>query len=353
MKNNDGLNGGYLSHNILFKFYRIIDFIGYKIFRRRQFKKTGNRLLFINLGLIGDLILFRYVIDDFLKLDYQVDILIQNEYKFLFEDLYNVNIITVKNYKDKKILLGFIKILSALINSKKKYDISCHFRGYLGTGIFSTFLSRVANNSIGYGTSGFGFLLNKRVEWLANTHETNHILSILQVLEPSYNSINVDVFDVMGNNNLFNKFGLIKQQYIIIHPTSQNVQKNIPQAMLNCTLKYLLENSSLKVVFVGVINEISYVRECLDNIDLSRVIITNGEIGLFDVRFLVANAVLLIGIDSSIAHLSSALKLPKIILWHRLNSFTQWKPLGDNFIIINEWSNDLALVNAVRQLNKF
>ncbi len=353
MNNNDELNYGYLSHNILYKLYRIIDFIGYRVIRRKPFINTGNRLLFINLGLIGDLILFRYTIGDFLKFDYKVDILIQNEYRFLFKDLYNVNIITVQNYKDRKIVSGFFKILNALKSFKNKYDTCCHFRAYLGTGILSACLSRVATNYIGYGTSGFGFLLNKRVEWLANTHETNHILSILQVLEPSYNSINVDVFDVMGNNNLFNKFGLIKQQYIIIHPTSQNVQKNIPQAMLNCTLKYLLENSSLKVVFVGVINEISYVRECLDNIDLSRVIITNGEIGLFDVRFLVANAVLLIGIDSSIAHLSSALKLPKIILWHRLNSFTQWKPLGDNFIIINEWSNDLALVNAVRQLNKF
>lgn len=353
MNNSDELNYGYLSHNILYKLYRIIDFIGYRIIRRKPFINTGNRLLFINLGLIGDLILFRYTIGDFLKLDYKVDILIQDEYRFLFNDLYNVNIITVQNYKDRKIVSGFFKILNALKSFKNKYDTCCHFRAYLGTGILSACLSRVAINYIGYGTAGFGFLLNKRVEWLANTHETNHILSVLQVLEPSYNSINLDVLNAIANNNLFNKFGLIKQQYIVIHPTSQNAQKNIPQAMLNCTLKYLLENSSLNVVFVGVIDEISYVLECLDSIDLSRVIITNGEIGLFDVRFLVANAVLFIGIDSSIAHLSSALKLPKIILWHQLNSFTQWKPLGDNFIIINEWSNSLVLVNAVRQLNKF
>ena len=80
---NDQLNHGYLSHGVLAKVFRIIDFIGYRIFSKLTCKITGNKLLFINLGLIGDLILFRYVIEDFLRLDYAITILIQEKYLFL------------------------------------------------------------------------------------------------------------------------------------------------------------------------------------------------------------------------------------------------------------------------------
>ena len=348
MKNTDQLNQGYLSHNILYKFYSVIDFIGNKIFKKKEFKKTGNRLLFINLGLIGDLILFRYVIDDFLKLDYQVDILIQNEYKFLFQDLNNINILTVQNYKDRKIISGFFKILNAIQGSNKKYDTCCHFRAYLGTGILSACLSRAAHNAIGYGTSGFGFLLNKKVDWIEDVHETQHLLKVLQVLEPQYDSINISAFAKLISKNILDKYSLLDRSYIVIHATSQNSLKNIPKDMLRSTIDFLLTTSSAPLVFVGVDNEIDYIRDCFN--ENERIIISNGKISMFEVMGLASKAKLFIGIDSSIAHLSSPLKLPKVILWHQLNSFSQWAPLGDNFHIVFNDQFDDTIVDKLKSI---
>ncbi|MBP9741839.1 MAG: glycosyltransferase family 9 protein [Burkholderiales bacterium] len=366
----DELNNGYLSHGILYKFYRIIDYIGYKLIKRNPLKLSkvpNQRLLFINLGLIGDLVLFRYVINEFLKLDYTIDILIQKQYSFLFSDLPNLNILKIANYKDKKILSGFLKIFRALKTQPHyHYAVACHFRGYLGTGILATFLARVAINQIGYATSGFGFLLNKCVKWQPYAHETTHLLDILRLIEPQYNYINLRVFDYcLVNNEILNKYNLVNQKYIVIHPTSQNDKKNIPQHMLKYTIDYLLNNTDWIIVIVGTETERSYVEMSLQITQLvttkslidknnkaeklnSRLIFTNGQISLFDVRCMVSSAKFFIGVDSSIAHLVSSLKLPKIILWHSLNLLIQWRPLGDNFIIIEPNSlthNSIELVS--------
>jgi ADP-heptose:LPS heptosyltransferase len=352
MKNNtDELNYGYLSHNILYKIYTIIDFVGKKLIKRKPLVLINNNLLFINLGLIGDLIIFRYVINNFLKLDYSIDILIQEEYKFLFADLHQINILTVKQYKDKKIVSGFLKIFLALKRNNKKYAVSCHFRGYLGTGILSTFLSGVANNAIGYGTSGFGFLLNKQIIWQTNVHETVHIMDILQVLMPEYNSINLSVFDNLMSNKAVEKYLLADKPYIVFHATSQNDKKNIPKSVLRATIEFLLANSRHQIIFVGLANEVNYIANCFNKSE--RIIVTNGEIGMFEIMGLILHAKLFIGIDSSIAHLISSINTPKIILWHNLNSGIQWAPLGDNLHIIHksmtEYS-DNVIINKIASI---
>lgn len=360
----DKLNKGYLAHGILYKCYTIIDYLGYKFVRRQDIpaKLKNKRLLFINLGLIGDLILFRYVIDDFLKLNYAVDILIQKPYEFIFADLIKsstsantnakaninvstVSVLTVSGYKDKKIIAGFFKIFNTLRQWRRqknyKYAAACHFRGYLGTGILATYLSGIADCQIGYGTAGFGFLLNHKVEWQPLAHETVHLLDILRVIEPQYKAINLHAFDNkletwVENVDVLVKYQLSKGEYVVIHATSQNNQKNIPPSILKYTVDYLLNNSLLTIIMVGAAgDEYKYVENCLlESVNKSRIVFTNGQIGLFAVRDLVKYAKFFVGIDSSIAHLASALKLPKIILWHRLNLLSQWHPLGDDFFII-------------------
>lgn len=355
MKNSDELNRGYLSHNILFIFYLIVDFLGYKIFKNKPMRIKGNKLLFVNLGLIGDLILFRYTIENFLALDYCIDILIQEEYKFLFLDIKNINIITISNYKDKKFLSGFYKICSALFKNNKKYSVSLHFRAYLGTGILSTFIMRTSNCYVGYGTSGFGFLLNKCIKWETDVHETVHLLNVLRVIQPNYNSLNVNVYDKLIYGNIKKQFYLQNDAYVVIHATSQNSMKNIPKYILKSIITYILEQTNFNIVFVGSKTEIFYIQEFskLSN----RIVISNGQIGFFDIKGLVYDSKFFIGIDSSIAHLLSSCKIPKIILWHYLNSKVQWKPLGDDYYFIdnvglekneNIYNQLVHLVNKVK-----
>lgn len=334
--NKDQLKNNYLSSGILGRIYHIVDTIGSLVIHREQTMPKCRKLLFINLGLIGDLILFRYVIADFLKLYYEIDILIQDEYKFIFADCPNINLITIKGYKDKKIISGFYKIVTALFKNDKKYDVSCHFRGYLGTGILSTYLSRVAKYSIGYPTSGFGFLLNKVVPWRDNVHETQHLLDILNVLEANYGGINLNVFDnITASESLLINNSLITGEYVVVHATSQDARKNIPSYILSRLLSYIDHNSKLKIVFVGAKNEIGYIVNSFPE-NFTNYVITNGKIAFWDLRILIANAKLFIGVDSSIAHFLANVNVPKIILWHNLNSLEQWSPLGSNFTIIRD-----------------
>lgn len=352
MKNNDTPMNGYLSKGILGKFYRVIDKIGYTFFNQNSDTMLpGKRLLFINLGLIGDLILFRYVIEDFLELGYEVDILIQDEYKFIFSTSSKVNILTVANYKDKKILTGFYKLVSALWKNNKKYDISYHFRGYLGTGILSTRITKSSQYSIGFATSGFGFLLTKVVPWRLGVHETEHLLDILRTTNIAYNSVNLNVFNMIEHNqNLVSGLSLTPREYVVIHATSQDHRKNIPKPTLHALINYLYQTTrALKVVFVGALNEINYITNEFPT-GFNSYVITNGKISFYDLRYLIKNSKCFIGIDSSIAHLIANIEVPKILLWHGLNSLVQWHPLGENLTVIkdnNEITNLLMQIDNI------
>lgn len=339
-KLSDELNYGYISHNYLvYTFYRLVDFCGYRLFRPKPIIADPKYLLFINLGLIGDLILFRYVINDFLQFNYTISILIRDEYKFLFADLRNIEIMTLKNYKEKQIFKGLYKIISRLKQEKKRYDISLHFRGYLGSGILSTYISGVAKYLVGYKTSGFGFLLSHSLNWEVGVHESIHILNVLQVILPVYSTINLNCYNnyLLPEKLFLDKFDLQNKKYVLIHATSQNPAKNIPLPVLKYTINYLLTNFLDPIVFVGVIGEEYYIRECISESLLkyeTRFRFVFSET-FFNVYNLIARAKLFIGIDSSLAHISGSLNLPKIIFWHTLNIYSQWRPLGTNFYILN------------------
>lgn len=351
MKNNDIPMNGYLSKGILGKFYQVIDKIGYIFFNQNSdVILSGKKLLFINLGLIGDLILFRYVIEDFLDLGYEIDVLIQDEYKFIFSNCDKINIITIKNYKDKKIFAGFYKIAFALLNNGKKYDISYHFRGYLGTGILSTRITKSSQYSIGFATSGFGFLLTKVVPWRLNVHETEHLLDVLRVTNIAYNSVNLNIYNkIERNQNLVTELEIIPKEYVVIHATSQDDRKNIPKPVLNALINYFHQMRYLKVVFVGASNEVDYVTNEFP-MEFNSYIITNGKLSFYDLRYLIENSKCFIGIDSSIAHLIANIEVSKILLWHGLNSLVQWYPLGKNVTVIkdnNEITNLLVQIDKV------
>lgn len=342
-KLSDELNYGYISHNsLVYSFYRIVDFCGYHLFRPKPISSKVRSLLFINLGLIGDLIIFRYVINDFLLLDYQVSILIRDEYKFLFSDLKNIKILTLRDYQEKKILSGLYKIVARLRGERQKYDVSLHFRGYLGTGILSTYIAGVAKYQIGYTTSGFGFLLNHKLKWEIGVHESVHLLNLLQLIYPKYNTINLNCYInyLAATPILQDKYNLSDKKYILFHATSQNPAKNIPQHILKYTVNYLLTHTTESIVFVGVANEESYIRQslqCISNQYMYRFKFIFNE-SFFNVYSQIAGAKLFIGVDSSLAHMSSSLDIPKIIFWHRLNLQSQWQPLGNNFYILNNES---------------
>lgn len=344
----DELNYGYLSHNkLVYTFYRFVDFLGYRLFKREPISINARRLLFINLGLIGDLIIFRYVIDAFLRLPYNITLLIRDEYKFLFANLSsNVKVITVKGYKEKKFLSGLIKIRRCLRQTRQEYDIALHFRGYLGNGILSTYLARVAKYQVGYPTSGFGFLLNHKLDWKVGQHESQHLMNLLHIIQPNYKLIALSCYTNYITRSVLKRHKLDEKSYVIIHATSQNAAKNIPVSVLKATIDYFLNHAGLYVVFVGVKGEDTYVKECLNDLrtkHLPRVKLIFTE-SFFHVYSLIAYAKLFIGVDSSLAHISSGLSLPKIIYWHKLNLFNQWHPLGSNFYVLNNVEEG-AMVN--------
>jgi ADP-heptose:LPS heptosyltransferase len=206
----------------------------------------------------------------------------------------------------------------------------------------------VSKNLIGYGTSGFGFLLNYQVKWQIDAHETRHILDVLQALEPDYSSINVNIFDNYLSNcdEVINKYGVCDGQYIVIHATSQDANKDIPENVLAKTVKYIMDNTTCFIIFVGLANEVSYINDSI-TFNHERMVITNGIAKFFEVYCLLSKAKAFVGVDSSIAHLSSSLKTPKIIVWHSQNILNQWKPLGDNVYIIDNVNSSNVIIDQL------
>lgn len=329
------MRNGYHSERYGFMILQVIDAIGYTFFKKNvinNFQKP-HRLLLLNLGDIGDLIIFRYVIANLLNYSYEITLVINDKYRFLFNDLKKINIIGISKYQDRRFIKISIKLWYLLKNNFNKYyfDIACHFRSYLGTGILPTHLSKVARYQIGFGTAGFGFLLDHVIKWEEGIHESQQYLKLINLFHNGYNYIDFKVFSFLNNKFACNTLNINSKNYIVIHATSMDNRKNIYKNILQDVINIV--KLKTKIIFTGLPNEINYLKDN-EIYEDSNIIFSHGKIDFLNLRNLIKDAKFFIGIDSSIAHLIADINICKFIFWHNVNDVRQWRPLGINYQII-------------------
>lgn len=279
----------------------------------RNYPKNKNNILFVNLGLLGDVIMstILFVNENIINYEYDLTIITNEKYKELFS-AYNgkINIVYINKEKYRKSFYYRLEMLNYL--SKKNFDK-----------VFNLSFGRLAIDdeiSLVAGLNG---------ETLAFAHNENLKRIFLSVFDNSYNMIltrnnssdiknfarlipmiskeqNKIVFktSIFSNNNALNEnFNMRKNSYFVVAPFASQAIKNWP-------IKNYLEiieklNSELNLICV-LVAENKYLK-----INSSkRIVNLMGKTSLADVITIINKSKFFIGNDSGLLHLAIAMEIP-------------------------------------------
>ena len=224
---------------------------------------------------------------------------------------------------------------------KERYDLSIDLRAYFINSIPLLYLSGV-EYIVGYGTGGFGFLLDKEVLYRTGIHEVLHIADLIK-------SIGVDVKDeeirplykisILGEERakslLKSEHIQSGESFILIHPGTSDKKKewNIQgwKTIIND-----LKQSGVKIVLCGGSNDIHIVKAILSEGSQNGIVNITSPLPLEVFAGVVKRASLVIGLDSFPCHLAAALGTPTVVLWSGINDPVQWRPYGNNVEIVRK-----------------
>jgi len=224
---------------------------------------------------------------------------------------------------------------------KERYDLSIDLRAYFINSIPLLYLSGV-EYIVGYGTGGFGFLLDKEVLYRTGIHEVLHIADLIK-------SIGVDVKDeeirplykisILGEERakslLKSEHIQSGESFILIHPGTSDKKKewNIQgwKTIIND-----LKQSGVKIVLCGGSNDIHIVKAILSEGSQNGIVNITSPLPLEVFAGVVKRASLVIGLDSFPCHLAAALGTPTVVLWSGINDPAQWRPYGNNVKIVRK-----------------
>src|SRR3990167_2466617 len=224
---------------------------------------------------------------------------------------------------------------------KERYDLSIDLRAYFINSIPLLYLSGV-EYIVGYGTGGFGFLLDKEVLYRTGIHEVLHIADLIK-------SIGVDVKDeeirplykisILGEERakslLKSEHIQSGESFILIHPGTSDKKKewNIQgwKTIIND-----LKQSGVKIVLCGGSNDIHIVKAILSEGSQNGIVNITSPLPLEVFAGVVKRASLVIGLESFPCHLAAALGTPTVVLWNGINDPAQWRPYGNNVEIVRK-----------------
>ncbi|MCP4363828.1 MAG: glycosyltransferase family 9 protein [Planctomycetes bacterium] len=232
---------------------------------------------------------------------------------------------------------SFLRTLKKI--REERYDLAIDLRSYFGNSVPLLYLSGVRYN-VGYGTGGFGFLLDKEVPYRTGVHEVLHIADLLK-------SVGVDVVDeevrpiyevsehaAQQAERLLHSKGMgPKEPFIAIHPGTADKKKEWNTLGWQTVIARLKERHA-KVVFCGGPDDTHTIKSILYSVTGDGVIDIYGPLPVEVLGAVFKRASLVIGLDSFPAHLAAAVCTPTVVLWSGINDPTQWRPYGTNVRIV-------------------
>jgi ADP-heptose:LPS heptosyltransferase len=219
----------------------------------------------------------------------------------------------------------------------ERYDVSFHLR----TGVRNEFLAFLSNipNRIGFRLHGSFQFLTQKIR--AHEIEGHIIIKTLSLLERStgikphiYHPELFQDAQASGKIDLFlRENGLLKKEYVVIHPTGKNI------GSLNWNFDYFKKLMALvsrrkdaAFVLVGAISETPFIQESFSNLDN---VISAMHLDLSEKSELIRRAAFFIGNDSGPAHIAEAWDVPKIVIYHNdPRKFSKWHPVKEGKFLV-------------------
>ncbi len=232
---------------------------------------------------------------------------------------------------------SFLRTLKKI--REERYDLGIDLRAYFGNSVPLLYISGV-RYIVGYGTGGFGFLLDKEAPYRTGVHEVFHVADLLKSIGIAAEDEQIRPFykvsvaaEEQARRILESKGVNLNESFIVIDPGTGNKKKEWKIQNWR-TLTKRLKIHGMKIVFCGGSDVNRTIKAILSNGDEDGIINMSGSIPLEVFAGVVEKASLVIGLDSFPCHLAAALRTPTVVLWSGINDAAQWRPYGTNVRIV-------------------
>ena len=324
-------------------------------FVQRKSNKIGKveNILFSNIGHMGDVIISTAVID-LLKSNYpKVKIgflsgswtlpIVKNSK--LIDYVHTFDHVLLN--KEKSLIKRLRTHYKTAKESKKEitsigYDVAIDLRQFFPNSIFLLHKSNIPHTT-GFTSGGFGPLLNYKHTWVnKNQHLSIYHQELLCDIYPEMNKqldlkTNLGfVFDIKEENSLLNKWNLVKNKYVVIHPGTGNPIRNWPISHWVELVTRIIEHGE-QIVFTGKgyqnLNEIISIKKRIKSNQYTNLC---DKLNYLEFCTIVQNSKYIVGVESFAGHLSGALDKSAVIIGSGTTNKYQWRPLGNSVKYITE-----------------
>ena len=318
-----------------------------------------NRILLINLGGVGDLVMastaIRVLRDKFPQAE--IDILVLSK----VEDI-------VKNcpYIDRYFLLflgyplsNMCRNIATLIKLRKfHFDLAINLhriytlRGSLKIFLFLQIIK--AKKALGRDTGGKGFFYDFKIKDSVGSarHQIDSMLEIVGFLEADANDKRLEVWchsekidDFLKENNL-----TPHEPIIGIHPGANRQSRRWPQDRFARVADKLIERFGAKIVITGSRDELGLAKE-IAGLMKNPVVISSGRFLLVELFSFLRMCKLYITNDTGPMHLADFLNIPMVVIAGSDNSSLPYNKKDNCIILKKNFSCSPCFKNYCRKLS--
>lgn len=240
------------------------------------------------------------------------------------------------NRKDKSLikrLIVMLRQIPRLIKDIKveKYDIAIDLRPHFGNVIP---LLRASNIKFmaGYGSSGFGFLLDKKIEFDQTKHFVENMFKCVSCIcgEIDAGRYNMTIDSGSSKDDeidaLLKKYDLSKDRgYIAVHPFSGNDCKMWTAEKWAALINKIGQERGREVVILGSKADRRYFAN-IDRLVTVKIADLIGQTDFSQLIKIIEWSRLFIGVDSLSAHIAAALSKKVVTVSTGIQDEVLWKP---------------------------
>ena len=321
-----------------------IVFLPFRIFKKRNPGNVGN-ILIIRLDDIEDVI-FSTTIPENLKAHYRgakITFLVGNPARgIVIDNPYVDEVICYdapwfsKNGKRIFEFKRFFKLADEL--KRHNYDLGIDLKGDFRHIVLMA-LARVKFRA-GYGVTGGGFLLHRRVNYREATHLIEHNLDLLRDMSidiiENRPKIYVSKENEESASSIISENDLGKNDFItIMHTTANYKSKNWLDYRFAELAGIISKEYGAKIILVGSEDD-KDKNDRIVSLSGIKVINASAKTSLPVLTALIKKASLFIGVDSGPAHIAALEDVPSVILCSGTNNSDQWSNIGSKVIRIQK-----------------
>lgn len=326
----------------------IVDAIGYVLFwfknliKKDEFPGNPKNILVIRLDHIGD-VLFATPALKMLRERFKgskITVLAATWSKGILENNPNIDQIIVYdapwfNRDKSQSNISFFGMAKKL--KKENFDLGIDLRGDFRN-IALMYFGGVKYR-VGYGITGGGFLLSKKIEYIDDKHEIQHNIDILEQIAPGISAGRItkpEFFTRKEDETFASQFlfenGIINGDKIIgIHPGAGSQAKLWSEEKFAQVISLL--SKSAKIIVFASEKEKKLV-DSIISLSQSDCVNAAGKTTLGQMAAIIKKCGLFIGTDSGPAHIAAAVGTPIISIFSGTNDPAQWAPVGDKVTVL-------------------